>query len=118
MEIINPTKRRDNQLLVVTHLSQLLTCITGFGGLIVPLIIWITQKNDVANMDEQGKAIINFQISLIILSIICIPFCFIFIGFIGLFVLWVLSLIMPILNAINASNDAPINYPLSFRFLS
>ena len=37
MEIINETKREDNQLLVITHLSQLLTFITGFGGLIVPL---------------------------------------------------------------------------------
>jgi uncharacterized Tic20 family protein len=117
MEIINQTKRTDNQLLVITHLTQLLSCITVLGGLLVPLIIWITQKNEVENMDEHGKAIINFQLSLIILTIICIPLCFIIIGFFGLFVIWLLALIMPILNAINASNGARINYPLSFQFL-
>lgn len=44
--------RKDNQLLVVTHLSQLLTFVTGFGGLIVPLILWATQKDKVLQMDE------------------------------------------------------------------
>ena len=63
-------KRTDNQLLVVTHLCQLLTCITGFGGLIVPLILWATQKDRIEGMDSHGKAIINFQLSIIIYSII------------------------------------------------
>jgi hypothetical protein len=118
MEIINQTKREDNQLLVITHLSQLLSLITGFGGLIVPLIIWATQKNDVEQMDEQGKDIINFQISLIIYAIICIPLCLIIIGFFGFIILWLLNLIMPIVNAINASNGAPTRYPLTIKFLN
>ena len=117
MEIINQTKRKDNQLLVITHLSQLLTVITGFGGLIVPLIIWATQKDNVEQMDEQGKDIINFQISMIIYAIICIPLCLIVVGFFGLIVVWLLSLIMPIINAINASNGAPTRYPLTITFV-
>ena len=118
MEIINQTKREDNQLLVITHLSQLLTFITGFGGLIAPLIIWATQKNDVEQMDEQGKDIINFQISLIIYGIICIPLCFIIIGFFGFIIIGLLAFIMPIVNAVNASNGAPTRYPLTIRFLN
>ena len=40
MEVINHNaKRVDNNLLVVTHLTQLLYYITGFGGLIVPLVL-------------------------------------------------------------------------------
>ena len=53
MEVINHNaKRVDNNLLVVTHLTQLLYYITGFGGLIVPLILWLTQKDKVEGMDE------------------------------------------------------------------
>lgn len=118
MEVVNQTKREDNQLLVVMHLSQLLTFITGFGGLIVPLIIWLTQKEQVEDIDEQGKAIINFQISMIVLAILCIPLCFIIIGFFALGIIALLTLIMPIVNAVNASNRAPVSYPLSFKFLS
>ena len=74
MEIINHTiLRKDKQLIVLTHLSQLLTYVTGFGGLIVPLIIWFTQKDKVLGIDEHGKAIINFQLSILLFSIISIP---------------------------------------------
>ena len=48
-------KRVDNNLLVATHLCQLLTYVSGFGGLVVPLILWLTQKDKVASMDIQGK---------------------------------------------------------------
>lgn len=117
MEVVNQTKRDDNQLLVIMHLSQLLTFITGFGGLIVPLIIWLTQKQQVNLIDEHGKAIINFQISLIILTIICIPLVFLIVGIVGLVILGVLAFVMPIVNAVNASNNADYYYPLSFKFL-
>lgn len=112
-------KREDNQLIVVTHLCQLLTCITGFGGLIVPLILWATQKDKVMEMDAHGKAIINFQLSLILYSIICIPLIFLFgLGILGLIVLAIISFIYPIINAIKASNRELPNYPLSLNFVS
>ena len=47
--------RQDRQLLVITHLSQLLCFITGFGSLIVPLILWATQKERVYQMNEQFR---------------------------------------------------------------
>jgi uncharacterized Tic20 family protein len=112
-------KREDNQLIVVTHLCQLLTCITGFGGLIVPLILWATQKDKVMDMDEHGKAIINFQLSIIIYSIICIPLIFLLgLGLLGLLLLAIVSFIFPIINAIRASNRELPNYPLSLNFVS
>lgn len=112
-------KREDNQLIVVTHLCQLLTCITGFGGLIVPLILWATQKDKVMDMDEHGKAIINFQLSIIIYSIICIPLIFLLgLGLLGLLLIAIVSFIFPIINAIRASNRELPNYPLSLNFVS
>ena len=111
--------RKDNQLLVVTHLSQLLTFVTGFGGLIVPLILWATQKDKVLQMDEQGKRIVNFQLSLIIYAIICIPaILFLGLGIIGLIVIGFISLIFPIINAIKANNGESPTYLLSFNFIS
>jgi uncharacterized Tic20 family protein len=112
-------KREDNQLIVITHLCQLLTCITGFGGLVVPLILWATQKDKVIDMDAHGKAIINFQLSIIIYSLICIPLIFLAgLGLLGFIVLAILSFIFPIINAIKASNRELPNYPLSLNFVS
>jgi len=112
-------KRTDNQLLFITHLSQLLTYLTGFGGLIAPLIIWATQKESVDGMDEHGKSIINFQLSIIVYSILSIPLIFLF-G-LGLFIfglIGILAFVMPIINAIKASNGELPSYPLSLSFIS
>ena len=111
--------RQDRQLLVMTHLSQLLCFVTGFGSLIVPLILWATQKDKVYQMNEQGKEIINFQISLIIYAILCIPLILLLgLGILGLIGLGILSLVLPVINAIKASNGESPKYPLSLHFIS
>ena len=110
--------REDRNLLVVAHLSQLLDLVTGIGGFIVPLILWLTQRDKVLNMDEHGKQILNFQISAFIYSIICIPLIFLFgLGILALIALGLLVLIFPIINAIKASNGEPTYFPLSIQFL-
>lgn len=112
-------KRTDNQLLVITHLSQLLTHVTGFGGLIVPLVIWATQKDRVEAMDQHGKSILNFQISVLLYSIISIPLIFLFgLGILTLIAIGIIAFIMPIINAIKTSNGELPSYPLSINFVS
>ncbi len=112
-------KRTDNQLLVITHLAQMLTYVTGFGGLIVPLILWATQKDRVDGMDEHGKAIINFQLSIIVYCILSVPLILLFgLGILLLISIGILSFVMPIINAIKASNGELPSYPLSLNFIS
>ncbi|WP_111307611.1 DUF4870 domain-containing protein [Confluentibacter sediminis] len=111
--------RQDNQLIVITHLSQLITLVTGFGSLIVPLILWITQKEKVYHMDEHGKNIVNFQLSLILYFIICIPLILLLgLGILGFIVLGIISIVFPIINAIKASHGETPKYPLSLNFIS
>ncbi|WP_422104231.1 DUF4870 domain-containing protein [Winogradskyella sp.] len=112
-------RRTDNQLLVITHLTQLLTYITGFGGLIVPLVIWATQKDRVDGMDAHGKDILNFQLSIIIYSLLSIPLILVFgLGILTLILIGILAFVMPIVNAIKASNGELPSYPLSLNFVS
>jgi len=112
-------KRIDNQMLMITHLAQLLTYITGFGGLIVPLILWATQKDNVEGMDAHGKAILNFQLSIIVYCILSIPLILIFgLGILLLILIGILAFVMPIVNAIKASNGELPSYPLSLNFVS
>ena len=65
--------QKNNQLLVITHLSQLLDLVTLVGGSLVALFIWQTNKNKVHTMDEHGKSIIKFRLSMLIYMAICIP---------------------------------------------
>lgn len=111
--------KEDNQILVITHLSQLVTLVVGFGSLIVPLILWMTQKDKVYQMDAHGKNIVNFQLSLIVYFIICIPLILLFgLGLLGFIVLGIVSIIFPIVNAIKASRGETPIYPFSINFIN
>lgn len=110
--------REDRQLIVLTHLSQLLDFVSGIGGFIVPLIIWLIKRDEILGMDMHGKAILNFRISMFIYVLICIPLIlFLGLGILGLIVLGFFYLVFPISNAIRASNNQPPNYPFSLNII-
>ena len=111
--------RIDRQLLVLTHLSQLITLVIGFGSLILPLILWLTNKEKVYQMDAHGKTILNFQISLVIYMLVCIPLILFFgLGLLGLLFLGIIAFIFPIINAVKVGNGEEPKYPLSLSFIS
>ena len=72
--------KQDNQAIVLMHLSQLATFALAFGSILIPLIIWFTQKDKIKDLDAHGKMILNFQFSLLIYSFICIPLVFVGVG--------------------------------------
>jgi len=110
--------REDRSLLVITHLSQLLDLVTGFGGFIIPLVLWLTQREQVLAMDNHGKSIMNFQISMFIYAIVCVPLILLFgLGILGLIVIGILCIVFPIINAIKASNGETPSYPLSMEII-
>lgn len=110
--------KEDKQLLVLTHLSQLLDFVTGIGGFIVPLVLWLTKRDEIRNMDEHGKAILNFRISMFIYILICIPLILLLgLGILGLIAIGFFYLIFPITNAIRVSNNEAPNYPFSIAFI-
>tara|TARA_R110002167_G_scaffold2003_4_gene10320 strand:- start:1264 stop:1632 length:369 start_codon:yes stop_codon:yes gene_type:complete len=122
MELVNKNAvviREDRNLLVITHLSQYLDFITGFGGLVVPFVIWLTTKDSVIGMEEHGKSVINFQLTLILYLIIGIPGILLFgLGILLLIFAGVLSIVMPAVNAIKAGNGESPSYFGTIRFIS
>lgn len=110
--------KEDKQLLVITHLSQLLDFVSGIGGFIVPLVLWLTKKDEVFGMDAHGKAILNFRISMFIYILLCIPLIILFgLGILGFIIIGISYLIFPIINAIRVSNNEAPKYPFSITFL-
>jgi uncharacterized Tic20 family protein len=119
MELVNNTVlRKDNTLLAITHLSQLLHYVTGFGGFLVPLVIWLTSKKNVEGMDEHGKSICNLQLSLLLYIILSIPAILLLgLGILTLIGVGILGFILPIVNAIKASNGESPSYFLTIKFI-
>ena len=115
MEIVNQNVlRKDNPLLSLMHLSQLLHYVTGFGGFVVPLVIWLSSRNHVEGMNEHGKAAINLQLSLLLYIVISIPAILLLgLGILGLLLVAVLGFVLPIVNAVKASNGESPSYFLT-----
>ncbi|MGC6421858.1 MAG: DUF4870 domain-containing protein [Flavobacteriaceae bacterium] len=110
--------KEDRQLLVLMHLSQLIDLITGIGGLLVPLILWSLKKDEVLEVDQHGKAIINFQLSMILYAILAFPLLLLLgLGIVVWIVVGLFCLIYPIINAVRASSGQLPYYPLSIPFV-
>lgn len=54
----------------VIHLSTFSKYFIPFGNFIIPLLIWTSNKDKWEFIDENGKQVINFQISILLYSII------------------------------------------------
>lgn len=117
--ISQPAMRTDRSLLVVTHLTQLLSYVIGFGSLIVPLIIWLSTRNTVEDMNEHGKAVVNLQLSIILYIIISIPAILLLgLGILTLIATAILGFVMPIVNAVRANNGEAPSYFMTIPFIS
>lgn len=62
-ELIDWVKKDDQSVLSLLNLSQLPFLIFPLLGILIPMTIWILQKDKVAKVHELGKSILNFQIS-------------------------------------------------------
>ena len=87
------------------------------SGIIAPLIIWQIKKEQDPFIDENGKEAVNFQISVGIYTLICIPLCFVCVGFFALAAVAVFDLVCLIIAAIRANNGEHYRYPLCIRFI-
>ena len=68
-------------------------------------------------VDDQGKESLNFQITVMIAAIVCIPLIFVCVGIVLLSVLGVLDLIFTILAAVQASKGVAYRYPFALRLI-
>jgi uncharacterized Tic20 family protein/DNA-binding Xre family transcriptional regulator len=127
----------ENLWLLLMHLSNIVPL------LITPLLIWSWKKNQSYKIDKQGHAVLNFQITMLLLLflggflLMIVPVMLIYLGKrsvdtglgIGMFEIMILCVPMPmiligvfstyqgVVNAMRALSDKPIRYPLSIPFV-
>jgi len=88
-----------------------------FGNIIGPLVVWLIKKDEHPFIEQQGKAALNFQISMAIYGIVAALLIFIFIGFLLLIALAIFDLIFVIMASIKAGKGETQKYPLSITFI-
>jgi len=74
--------KHQRNLAAIIHASTLTKYFIPFGNFLLPLVLWMSNRKDYQFVDYNGKQALNFQMSLllysIILGIISVPF---FLGF-------------------------------------
>ena len=133
---VDPTSL-ENQWLAALHLSNI------FYIVIIPLVIWSWKRTQSYKIDQQGRAVINFQITMVLLLlgfgllVALVPIIFFAIGsagydpglHLGLMEIMILCVPAPailiglfstfhgIFNTMRALTDKPIHYPLTIPFI-
>jgi uncharacterized Tic20 family protein len=104
----------EKSYLTLMHISQLAGFLAPLIGFIIPLIMWITNKEENPKVDKHGKNIMNFIISFVIYAAIL---CITIIGIPLAVVVGILYIVFVIIAAIKVNNGEDWKYPLTIEFI-
>lgn len=107
----------EKQMGMFLHLSGLAFALVFPLGIVLPIILWQTQKDKMPALDAHGKMITNWMISATIYFFVSFILMFVLIGFLTVFAVFLLAIIFPIVGGIKANNGESWNYPLTIKFL-
>jgi len=127
------------------HLSALAKFLIPFAGIIIPMIIWQNKKHQSEFIDQNGKSVLNFNLSILLYSIVIAIIGAIFfvdaivevvkmsandVDFIPVNLIttvivlsiiagiwFVIEFILIIIGSLKAGNGEVFHYPLSIPFL-
>ena len=87
------------------------------GMVLGPLVVWLLKKDDMPLVAENGKAALNFNISMFIAYCVALILCVVLIGIPILLGLVIFHFIVTILAAIKASEGGVYKYPFSLNLI-
>jgi hypothetical protein len=105
------------QMGMFLHLSQLANVILFPVGIIIPIVIWQTQKDKIPALNEHGKMVANWMISSTIYGLASFILMFVLIGFLTIFAVAIMGIVFPIIGGIKANNGELWQYPLTIKFI-
>lgn len=117
MEEIRELRESERNWSMLCHLSAFAGFFFPFGGIIGPLICWLSKKDESAWVDLNGKESMNFQLSILLYIVLAIPLCFIIIGIPIVVFLGFLKVICIIIASVKASKGERFKYPLAIPFI-
>ena len=106
--------QEDRTLAMITHVSGI------FLGFIVPLIIWLVNKDkpEKSFLIDQSKEALNFQITMMIGWVAAMVLSFLLIGFLLYPVLLIANIVFCILAGLKANQGIAYRYPVALRLIN
>ncbi|MDZ4687583.1 MAG: DUF4870 domain-containing protein [Planctomycetaceae bacterium] len=105
---------------MLCHLSTFVTWVP-FANIVIPLVIWMVKRDSSALIADQGKEVLNFQVTMMLLYAVMVA-CFISmilfpVGIILAVLLPLWHLVLTIVGAIKAYDGQFYRYPLTARLI-
>jgi uncharacterized Tic20 family protein len=107
--------QQERGLAALTHLSGLAGYIIPFGGVLVPIIIWVVKSDSpVISRIAKQALLLNVVIFLLVLIFLALMLTVILIpvSFVAFIVLAVAAIVLPIVGAIKANDGIYYRYPV------
>jgi uncharacterized protein len=99
---------------MLAHLSSLIAMALGGMTFLGPLIVWLVKKDQSAFVDDQGKEALNFQIAVMIVTLIC---AVTFVGLLLVPFIFVADIIFSIIAGMEANKGVAYRYPYTIRLI-
>jgi uncharacterized protein len=99
------------------HLSALLAYFAAGMTFLGPLICWLIKKDMSRFVDENGKESLNFQLNILVYTVIGIALICAFVGIVIIPAVHVYSIVCVIIAGIKASQGEMFRYPFIFRLI-
>ena len=100
-----------------SHLGTLIGYVVGFGGFIVPLVIWLSKKEESEFITEHAKESLNFQLSVLIYVTVAVLLSIVLIGIPILFALIITDIVCVVIASMKVDKGEFYRYPITIRFI-
>jgi uncharacterized Tic20 family protein len=102
---------------MLCHLSAFAGFFFPFGGIIGPVICWLTRRDESGWVNINGRNSLNFQLSMLLYIVLALPLILIIIGIPIIIMLVTLNVICIIIASVKAGKGELFRYPLMIPFL-
>jgi uncharacterized Tic20 family protein len=110
-QLVGPENDSARSMAMLIHLLAI------FTGWLVPLILWLVKKDESPFINQQGKEVVNFELTLMIGVVAGIATACIFVGFIILLGVSVVNIVFGIIGTIAVNKGQPYRFPVCIRFI-
>jgi len=100
---------------MLAHLSSVIAILLGGMTFLGPLIVWVIKKDQSVFVADQGKEALNFQIAVLLASLICGVTCILAIL---IPVIYVANIVFSIMAAMEANKGVYYRYPYTIRLIT
>ena len=102
---------------ILAHAVQLANFVTGLGGLVGVLVVWLLMRERSRVVEAHGREALNFQITLLIAAAVGMATTVILVGFLILAACAIAGLVFPIIGAMKAADGQSYRYPVAIRLI-